>query len=184
MSKLIYSPTSTLIEGTYDGIKNRDQAVNPVYYSVAFTGDGYMYTHGRKFRLFTVTNDEVEGLLFQIQNGLAGFYIDGASVGTGYVIQSITNDGIITTSTTNGVTTVGHSTFLTQQQAISYGSATQIPIITVNESGHITAIQNSGTIDISKIRADATTTTGYYHPVGVTDNTLQNPLYHNMSKFP
>jgi len=64
MSKLIYSPTSTLIEGTYDGIKNRDHAVNPVYYSVAFTGDGYMYTHGRKFRLFTVANNEVEGLLF------------------------------------------------------------------------------------------------------------------------
>lgn len=183
MSKLIYSPTSTLVEGTYDGIKNRDQAVNPVYYSVAFTGDGYMYTHGRKFRLFTVTNDEVEGLFFQVQNGVAGFYIDGASVGTGNVIQSITNDGIITTSTTDGVTTVGHSTFLTQQQAISYGSATQIPIITVNESGHITAIQNSGTIDVSKIRADATTTTGYYHPVGVTDNTLQNPLYHNSLFF-
>ena len=183
MSKLIYSPTSTLIEGTYDGIKNRDQAVNPVYYSVAFTGDGFMYTHGRKFRLFTVTNDEVEGLLFQIRNGIAGFYIDGAAIGTGNVIQSVANDGIITTSTTDGVATIGHSTFLTQQQAISYGSATQIPIITVNESGHITAIQNSGTIDISKIRADATTTTGYYHPVGVTDNTLQNPLYHSSLFF-
>lgn len=183
MSKLIYSPTSTLIEGTYDGIKNRDQAVNPVYYSVAFTGDGFMYTHGRKFRLFTVSNDEVEGLLFKIQDGVAGFYIDGASVGTGNVIQSVTNDGIITTSTTNGVATIGHSTFLTQQQATSYGSATQIPIITVNQSGHITAIQNSGTIDISKIRADATTTAGYYHPVGVTDNTLQNPLYHSSLFF-
>lgn len=183
MSKLIYSPTSTLIEGTYDGIKNRDHAVNPVYYSVAFTGDGYMYTHGRKFRLFTVANNEVEGLLFQIQNGIAGFYIDGVAIGTGSVIQSITGDGIITTSTTDGVTTVGHSTFLSQQQATSYGSTTQIPIITVNESGHITAIQNSGTIDVSKIRADATTTAGYYHPVGVTDNTLQNPLYHSSLFF-
>ena len=179
MSKLIYSPTSTLIEGTYDGIKNIDQAANPVYYAVAFTGDGYMYTHGRKFRLFNVINDEVEGLLFQVQNGVAGFYIDGTAIGTGNVIQSVTGDGIITAQTTNGSTTVGHSTFLTQQQASTYGSATQIPIITVNESGHITAIQNSGTIDVSKIRADATTTTGYYHPVGVTDNTLQNPLYHS-----
>lgn len=179
MSKLIYSPTSTLIEGTYDGIKNIDQAANPVYYAVAFTGDGFLYTHGKKFRLFNVINDEVEGLLFQIQNGVAGFYIDGTAIGTGNVIQSITGDGIITAQTTNGSTTVGHSTFLTQQQASTYGSVTQIPIITVNESGHITAIQNSGTIDVSKIRADATTTTGYYHPVGVTDNTLQNPLYHS-----
>ena len=142
-----------------------------------------MYTHGKKFRLFTVSNDEIQGLSFQIQNGIAGVYIDGAAIGTGSVIQSITNDGIITTSTTNGITTVGHSVFLTQQQATSYGSATQIPIITVNESGHITNIQNSGTIDISKIRASATTTAGYYHPVGVTDDTLQNPFYHSSLFF-
>lgn len=183
MSKLIYSPTSTLIEGTYTGIKNRDQAVNPVFYSIAFTGDGYMYTHGRKFRLFNIINDEFEGLSFQIQNGEAGLYIDGAAVGTGYVIQSVSGDGIVTASTTNGGVSIGHSSFLSAQQATSYGSATQIPIITVNETGHITAIQNSGTIDISKIRADATTTSGQYHPVGVTDNTLQNPLYHNNLYF-
>lgn len=183
MSKLIYSQTSALIEGTYDGIKNRDQAVNPVYYSVAFTGDGFLYTHGRKFRLFNVINDAIEGLSFQVSNGLAGVYIDGTSLGTGNVIQAIIGDGIVIASTTNGVTSIGHATTLTQQQTGSYGSATQIPIITVNEGGHITAISNSSTIDISKIRADVTTTTGQYHPVGVTDDTLQNPLYHSNFYF-
>ena len=183
MSKLIYSQTSALIEGTYQGIKNRDQAVNPVYYSIAFTGDGFLYTHGRKFRLFNVVNDEVEGVIFQIQRGVAGLYIDGTSLGTGNVIQSITNDGIITSSITEGVATIGHAEFLTENQASTYGSSTQIPIITVNKSGHITAISNSTTIDISKIRADATTTTGQYHPVGVTNNTLQNPLYQNNFYF-
>lgn len=184
MSKLIYSQSSTLIEGTYQGIKNRDQAVNPVYYSVAFTGDGFLYTHGRKFRLFNVVNDEVEGVIFQIQNGVAGFYIDGTSLGTGNVIQSVSNDGIITSSVADGVATIGHAEFLTESQASStYGSATQIPLITVNKSGHITSISNSDTIDISKIRADATTTTGQYHPVGVTNNTLQNPLYQNNFYF-
>lgn len=184
MSKLIYSQSSTLIEGTYQGIKNRDQAVNPVYYSVAFTGDGFLYTHGRKFRLFNVVNDEVEGVIFQIQNGVAGLYIDGVSLGTGNVIQSVSNDGIITSSMADGVATIGHAEFLTESQVSStYGSATQIPLITVNKSGHITSISNSDTIDISKIRADATTTTGQYHPVGVTNNTLQNPLYQNSFYF-
>lgn len=183
MSKLIYSPTSTLLEGTYNGIKNRDQAVNPVFYSVAFTGDGFIYTHGRKFRLFNVVDDEVEGLIFQIQNGTAGFYIDGVAIGTGTVVQSVQGDNIVTASTSNGEVTLGHGTFLTQQQAGQYGSATQIPILTVNETGHITAIQNSGTIDISKIRADASQTTGYYHPVGVTNNTLQNPIYNSNLYF-
>lgn len=183
MSKLIYSQTSTLIEGTYAGIKNRDQAVNPVYYSVAFTGDGFLYTHGRKFRLFNVVDDAVEGMLFQIQNGIAGFYIDGASLGTGSVIQAIQGDGVITATTTNGVTSLGHIEVLNEQQAVTYGSATQIPIITVNKGGHITSIYNSSTIDISKIRADATTATGQYHPVGVVDSNLQNPLYHNSFYF-
>lgn len=183
MSKLIYSPTSTLLEGTYDGIKNGDQAVNSVFYSIAFTGDGYMYTHGKKFRLFNVINDAVNGLSFSIQNGTAGFYIDGSAIGTGTVVQSVTGDGVVTASTSNGAVTVGHTTYINQASAGSYGSATQIPIITVNETGHITAIQNSNTIDISKIRANSTTTTGYYYPIGVTDNTLQNPLYHTSLFF-
>ena len=86
MSKLIYSPTSSLMEGTYAGIKNTDQAVNPVYRAIAFTGDGYLYTHGKKFRLFNVANDVIEGLSFQVENGVAGFYIDGVSIGTGNVV--------------------------------------------------------------------------------------------------
>lgn len=183
MSKLIYSQTSALLEGTYDGIKNRDQAVNPVFYSIAFTGDGYMYTHGRKFRLFNVINDEVEGLSFQINRGIAGFYIDGAAIGTGTVVQQVGGDDIVQSSTTDGVVSLSHATFLTQAQvATTYGSSTKIPIITLNESGHIVAIENSGTIDISKIRADATTTTGFYYPIGVVDSNLQNPQY-NTSLF-
>lgn len=175
MSKLIYSPTSTLIEGTYDGIKNVDQAVNPVYYAIAFTGDGFMYTHGKKFRLFNVVNNELEGLTFQIQRGIAGVYIDGTSIGTGNVIQSVTGDGIISANTTDGQVSLSHATTLSQSG--TFGSSTQIPIITVNQTGHITEIQNSGAIDVSKIRAESTNTIGYYYPIGVTDNTLQNPLY-------
>lgn len=177
MSKLIYSPTSSLIEGTYTGIKNSDQAVNPVYRSVAFTGDGYLYTHGKKFRLFNVADNVVEGLVFSIQNGTAGFYIDGTAMGTGTVVQSVTGDGVVTASTTNGAVTLGHVTPLTAQQAGTYGSSSQIPIITVNENGHIMAISNSTTIDVSQLRANPTTTAGQYHPVGVINSNLQNPSY-------
>lgn len=184
MSKLIYSQTSALMEGTYDGIKSRDQAVNPVYYSVAFTGDGFLYTHGRKFRLFNVVEDHIQGLSLLISKGIASITIDSTVVGNSYeVVQSVSGDSIVDASTSNGAVTLSHAEFLTNDQAAKYGSATQIPIITVNKSGHITAIQNSNTIDISKIRAEATTTTGQYHPVGVTDNTLQNPLYQNNFYF-
>jgi hypothetical protein len=52
MSKLIYSPTSTLMESTYQNIRESDQSTNGAYFSIGITGDGYMYTHGKKFRLF------------------------------------------------------------------------------------------------------------------------------------
>ena len=181
MSKLIYSPTSALLESTYDGIKNRDQTVNPVYYSVAYTGDGYMYTHGKKFRLFSVINDEIEGLAFQIQNGTAILTIDGISMGSGTVIQGITGDSVITATTKDGTTSIGHTEYLNESK--QYGSATQVPIITVNKSGHITAIQNSATIDISKVKAGAVSDSGSYYLTGVTGNTLQNPLYSSKLYF-
>jgi hypothetical protein len=57
-----------------------------VYYAIAFTGDGFLYTHGRKFRLFNVVEDAIEGLSFSITNGLAGLYVDGVSIGTGTVV--------------------------------------------------------------------------------------------------
>ena len=181
MSKLIYSPTSTLLEGTYNKIKNGDQTVNPVFYSIAYTGDGYMYTHGKKFRLFNVVNDEIEGLAFQIQDGTAILTVDGISMGSGTVIQSITGDSVITATTTNGATSIGHTEYLSENK--QYGSATQVPIITVNKSGHITAIQNSSTIDISKVRADVVSNSGSYYLIGVTGNTLQNPLYNSNLYF-
>ena len=181
MSKLIYSPTSALIESTYEGIKTSDQQHNPVYHSIGFTGDGYIYTHGKKFRLFKVESNGVNGIVFSITNGVASLYVDGVDMGHDTVVQSVTNDGIITTSTTNGVVTVGHSEFLSA--GATYGSATTVPIITVNKSGHITAISNSSTIDTSKVRADSTTATGQYYPVGVSDNTLQNPVYHSSLYF-
>lgn len=183
MSKLIYSPTSAILEGTYDGIKNRDQSLNPVYHSVAFTGDGFIYTHGKKFRLFTVENNQFEGLTFQVTNGTAGLYIDNTLIGQGTVVQSVTGDTIVTASTTNGAVTLGHAELLGSLSAGQYGSTTAIPIITVNSTGHITAIQNSGTIDVSKIRANSTTTTGNYYPVGVTNTTLQNPVYNTSLYF-
>jgi hypothetical protein len=59
-------------------------------------------------------------------------------MGSGTVIQSITGDSVITATTTNGATSIGHTEYLSENK--QYGSATQVPIITVNKSGHITAI--------------------------------------------
>ena len=59
MSTFIYSPTAQLVETTYQYINETDQASNDAYYSIAITGDGYFYTHGKKFRLFNVSGSIV-----------------------------------------------------------------------------------------------------------------------------
>jgi hypothetical protein len=84
--------------------------------------------------------------------------MDSTLIGSGSVIQSIQGDGIINEGTiSNGVASISHAEFLTEQ-AGQYGSATQVPIITVNKSGHITSISNSGTIDVSYVQGSSTTT--------------------------
>jgi len=85
MSKLIFAPTSDILESSYISIRNSDQAANPLYKSVAFTGDGYVYTHGKKFRLFVVGN-QLEGLGFSVANGTASLTIDSTVLGSGTVV--------------------------------------------------------------------------------------------------
>lgn len=180
MSKLIYSPTSNLIESTYTNIRIADQALNTVYRSVAFTGDGFLYTHGKKFRLFLVT-DTYEGIIFRINNGTASVEIDGTSVGSGSVIQNITGDTIITPTITNGVAALTHAApFNTTQSA---GGATKIPVISVDKYGHITAISESN-IDATKVKAQvAPATAQTYYLTGVTNTDAQNPYYHTGVHF-
>ena len=177
MSKLIYAPSASLIEGTYSGIKNADQAVNTVYHSVAFTGDGYMYTHGKKFRLFLVQNEGLTGISFNITNGTAQLLIDGVVVGSGTAVQSVTGDTIVAASTTNGAVTLTHKEYLSLNSPTQYGSNNQIPIITIDKYGHITAVSNGTTLDVTKVVANTTQTAGNYYLTGVTNSNAQNPIY-------
>lgn len=181
MSKLIYAHTSALAESTFTGINSPDQTLNEVYRSVAFTGDGYMYTHGKKFRLFGVNNSGVQGIAFSATNGTVSLNIDGATIGSGSIIQSITGDGIVTATTQNGATSLTHKTYISSPG--TFGANLQVPIITVDAYGHITAITNGTTIDVSKVKANATTTTGTYYLTGVTNGNLQNPSYQTKAYF-
>ena len=181
MSKLIFCPTSTVLEETYIGIKNGDSSINPLYKSVAFTGDGYMYTHGKKFRLFVVSN-QLEGLGFTVEDGQAKFSIDGTVIGSGTVVQQITGDNIVAAQTLSGVTTLTHKQYLNVNDPQSYGSSTKIPTVTVDKYGHITAITENN-IDPTKIKASLANSAGTYYITGVTGNSAQNPVYANNLYF-
>ena len=183
MSKLIYSATSEILEGSYTGIKNSDQLVNSVYYSIAFTGDGYMYTHGKKFRLFKVENNGIGGFQFNITNGTAQMLIDGTSIGSGTVVQTVTGDNIVVANTTNGEVSLLHKQYLNLNSPTTYGSAVKIPIITIDKYGHITNISEGASIDVTQVQAGTTTTAGNYYITGVTNSNLQNPIYNTNVYF-
>lgn len=175
MSKLIYSPTATILESSFSGVVNQDQATNTLYRSVAFTGDGYLYTHGQKFRLFKIDLGTIQGFQFSVTNGTAAFKIDNYNIGSGTVVQSVTGDSIISASTSNGVVTLTHSTPLLAGG--SYGGNLKIPILTVDAYGHVTAISEGNTIDTTKVKVNQVSSEGFYYIPGVTNDNAQNPLY-------
>lgn len=178
MSKLIYAPTASLAENTYQNIRASNQTVNAVYFSVCITGDGYLYTHGKKFRIFDLDNSNVlNDISFSINNGTAQLAIDGQSRGSANVIQSITEDGIVKVTSQDGVAALSHKEYLGINSPTQYGSVSKIPIITVDKYGHVSSISESATIDTSQVQANPVENVGNYYLLGVTGNTIQNPIY-------
>ena len=181
MSKLIFAPTSDILESSYISIRNSDQAANPLYKSVAFTGDGYVYTHGKKFRLFVVGN-QLEGLGFSVANGTASLTIDSTVLGSGTVVQSISGDNIVNATTSNGAVTLTHHQYLNLAEPASYGSSVKIPVLTIDKYGHVTNVSESN-IDPTKVVTSSTNEIGTYYLTGVTSSNAQNPVYHNSLYF-
>lgn len=177
MSKLIYAQTSTIMEDAYQSIKNQDQTVNSVYFSVAFTGDGYLYTHGKKFRLFQVDGGNLSGIDFSVTNGIASLSIDGQTVGSGSVVQSIVGDSIINAVTDGGVTTFTHKANF--NESATYGGNLRIPILTIDACGHITSASQSGTIDVTQVKANIIENNENYYLTAVNGQNLQNPVYNS-----
>jgi hypothetical protein len=59
----------------------------------------------------------------------------------------------------------------------------KVPIITVDKYGHITAVSEGTSIDVTKVKAGTTTDTGTWYLTGVSGNTLQNPIYNTNIYF-
>jgi hypothetical protein len=130
-----------------------------------------MYTHGKKFRLFKVDNNSgLQGLGFSITNGTAALQVDGTTIGSGSVIQSATDDNIVKHTLTNGVLALSHKTYLSQGG--TFGANLTIPILTVDTYGHITAISNGQSIDVTKVQASQVSSNGNYYFTGVTNTNL------------
>lgn len=187
MSKLIFAASQAILEQQITGITNVNASSNPSYRSIAITDDGYFYTHGRKFRLYKVTSQGVEGLSLSWSNADGKLQLtDGNTVVASIdAVHTILGDSIITATRDGqdfGKYTITHAQPATSP-AGSYGSAAtldtvSIPSITVDAYGHITAATGVS-VDATKVKGSAIASddNNTYSIIGVNGATIQAPKY-------
>lgn len=141
MSKLIYSPSKAKFETAYSAASRA--AGGAAYQSIAFTGDGYLFTHGQYFRIFNNDASNILKFVSDATNTVTVKDYNGVLVGTLDIgIRSITGTSPINASTTNGVTTITHATTMTAGSVgpgASSNTSIVVPVIGYNVYGHITS---------------------------------------------
>lgn len=198
MSKLKFANSAALVEGIYnstgsDYILGSNLAANSNFYSLVFTADGYLYTHGLKFRIYKVINGQPDGMnLSWASDGKLQLTDGNTQIASVAVVGTLTGDSIISATQASGddkAWTITHAkpNGLVWENTTygNIGTLTQVkvPIITIDSYGHITTISNSGDLDVTKVKATAMTssTSGTYYLVGVSGNTAQSPYYNALT---
>lgn len=190
MSKLIYSATSTVLENNLSGVYQTGSQIDaslPGYRVIAFTGDGYLYTHGQKFRIYKIVNNVASGLsLGWDSNGLLNLLDGQVSLSTIAVVGELEGDNIISVARGQNANYKKYTLTHAQPQtspAGSYGGVTNassvnVPSITVDAYGHITAASNVS-LDATKVKASVigNNDSNHYSIIGVNGATIQSPQY-------
>ena len=178
MSKLIYAKSKTAFETAYTAADRL--STGAIYRSIAFLEDGYLWTHGQYFRFFDASNP------FTVT------YAAGTSVNTGNIVTLKDSSGVALTTFDVGVTAITGDAVITPA-AINQGtvalthalraagadvditntvgtnkSAINIPTLTINKYGHVTALSSVATA-VDQVKA--TLASGNYYLLGHTTNT-------------
>ena len=170
MSKLIYAKSKAGFELAYTD----RGTTSPIYRSIVFTEDGYLWTHGQYFRilvdgtnLFTSTTTDGIATLKDSNSTTV------ASIDVG--VTGLSGDSVIKVGNlTNGVIALSHelrSAGADSDAVNTVGStysAIKIPSLTVNKYGHVTSLTSVSTpVD----RVAASVATGTFYLLGHTAST-------------
>lgn len=197
-SKLIFSKSWEQLAKQFANW-NQGSNDNPIYYSIAFTDDGYLATHGKRFKLTNADGgDGAGGALSLAGNVLT--YTDALGIAhnvTLPLIQAKGEDGNpVAVSTADSVATIKLNTISGLAESATFGasSATSItvPKITVDQYGRITAAQNATAVAVDKITQTAVSgETGKYYLLGrkqdlgdattLADSVYNKDVYYNGS---
>lgn len=113
---------------------------SPIYRSIAFTEDGYLYTHGKFFRIL----DASAAFSATYANNIVSLK-DGS--GTTFVtfdrgVHAISSDTYISATNTNGSVALAHETTITAGSVgptAASSTSIVVPRLTYNAAGHLTA---------------------------------------------
>lgn len=184
MGKLIFADSLTSF---VNKVPYWREETDPYYYSIAFTGDGYLLTHGKQFALSLV--DKLEDLVgINIKDGTVS--LSGKNINTNsssfklpvYKIESNEKNPISSTNE-NGVVTVDHkeatefdTTGLTTMGGFSADNYTiNLPKLKVDKFGHVAEIDVANAISINFVKQNLTSsTTDTYYLLGTTATTTGN----------
>ena len=161
MSKLIYAKSKNAFEIAFTDLTS----TSPIYKSIVFTEDGYLWTHGKYFRIFDASNP------YDVTYSNNIVSLKDAS-GTELVtfdrgIISISGTSPITVTTTNGAASIVHddSSLAPSTLGASAASDTSIsvPKIVTNQFGHVITGSTSYTATLNRVKATASTTNANFY---------------------
>ena len=108
MEKLIYAKSKAGLELAWSDLALGTSAI---YRSIVFTEDGYLYTHGKFFRILDATaafSATYANNIVSLKDGAGNTFV---SFDRG--IHSVTGDTYVSATTTNGAVTLTHATPIT-----------------------------------------------------------------------
>lgn len=161
MSKLIYAKSKSAFEVAFTDLT----VSGPIYRSVVFTEDGYLWTHGKYFRIFDSSNP------FDVTYSNNTVYLRDAS-GTELVsfdrgVTEIEGTSPISASTINGKTTISHNNSTLEASTIGASAASDttisVPKLVTDAKGHLVTGTTSYVATLNKVKVSASTTNANFY---------------------
>lgn len=139
MSKLIYAPSLAVLKTTYP---DWEQKSSSIYRSIGYTSDGYMYTHGKIFKMSVDGVDNPWGLQVSISNQDLSVTLDGYTSTAKLPIVDVIKQGTdINVTKESGVVTIQHADILSGPINLgptsNSNTTISIPRLLISKTGHI-----------------------------------------------
>lgn len=140
MSKLIYASSLNTFKQTFPDWESNSSSI---FKSIAYTNDGYMYTHGKIFQMGVFGDENPYGLNLTLDKQILTVTVGGGTKSISLpLIQVLSgSQDSLQVNTLEGIATIKHLDIFGTQQIIGpqqeSSDIISIPKFTVSKSGHV-----------------------------------------------